>query len=175
MREESSLEDFLVWDKRYICSSYEKLLVSWNLGSSTSSSIGALKVSGLGQSRPLKKIKHVAVHAVAETDVYISLSYSLRVDYGFSNSAFWLTWICNFTRDGRNSPPYISSDTPHRLSELFLLQACHEQRSVEARVWKETFVVAPVSLDCPVFQRACSVDSYRIWCTASQSSLQLHK
>ncbi|CAK9204336.1 unnamed protein product [Sphagnum troendelagicum] len=33
------------------------------------SSIGALKVSGLGQSRPLKKIKHVAVHAVAETDL----------------------------------------------------------------------------------------------------------
>jgi hypothetical protein len=94
-----------------------------------------LKVSGLGQSRPLKKIKHVAVHAVAETDVCISLSFSLRVDYGFSNSAFWLTWICNFTRDGSNSPPYISSETPHRLSELFLLQACHEQRSVEARVW----------------------------------------
>jgi hypothetical protein len=103
--------------------------------SSSSSSIGALKVSGLGQSRPLKKIKHVAVHAVAETDVCISLSFSLRVDYGFSNSAFWLTWICNFTRDGSNSPPYISSETSHRLSELFLLQACYEQRSVEARVW----------------------------------------
>jgi hypothetical protein len=33
-------------------------------------------------------MKHVAVHAVAETDVCISLSFSLIVDYGFSNSAF---------------------------------------------------------------------------------------
>jgi hypothetical protein len=57
---------------------------------------------------------------------------------------------------------HISLQIHLRLSELFLLQACHEQRSVEARVWKETFVVAPVSLDWPVFQRACSVDSYRI-------------
>ncbi len=58
----------------------------------------------------------------------------LCVLFFFSNSAFLLTWIGNFTRDGSNSPPYISSETPQRLSELFLLQACHEQRFVEARV-----------------------------------------
>jgi hypothetical protein len=39
------------------------------------------------------KIKHVAVHAVAETDVCISLPKVVHL--GFSILTFRLTWICN--------------------------------------------------------------------------------